>query len=144
MADALALLKAHKIFTGLQEASVAAIAGISVVQRPAPGTAIFSAGAPNTAIYFITAGNVRIQTAAKVDLGALGPNEVLGGLSVLSPAKHAADATAGEGCEIVVVPLAKLQQLSKTSANLTSQLVFRLMRAFAVSSRALGLEQLFH
>lgn len=147
MSDALTLLRAHKLFVNLPDESIQAIAAIASVVRPAPGTALFKTAAPNVNLFFVTKGVVRVfvpSGGARVDLGELGAGEVLGGLSVLTPAKHAADADAGEGCEVVVVPLAQLQALSKKASNLTSQLVFRLMRVFAVSSRALGLEKLFH
>lgn len=142
MSDAATLLRAHKMFSGFPEQTTAAIAAISSVARPAAGTKVFGMAAPNENVYFVTAGSVRVLVG-NTALGTLGAGEVLGGLSVLTPQKHAADVEAEEGCELVVIPLAKLQALSKQSANLTSQLVFRLMRAFAVSSRALGLEKLF-
>ena len=145
--DALSLLKSHKMFAGLPEVSVSAIAAIGKVARPERGTPIFKAAATNTYLYFVTAGSVVVSVTSadqRVDLGSLGAGEVLGGLSILTPANHACDVEAGDGCEIVAISLADLQALSKQSANLTSQLVFRLMRNFATSSRALGLEKLFH
>jgi CRP-like cAMP-binding protein len=126
---------------------VSAIAAIGRIARPAPGASVFTASATNVSLYFVTAGSVVVSVVngdQRVILGSLGAGEVLGGLSILTPAKHACDVAAGEGCELVVIPLADLQALSKQSANLTSQLVFRLMRNFALSARSLGLEKLFH
>ncbi len=145
--DALSLLKSHKLFAGLPEASVSAVAAIARVARPAPGTSIFKAASTNVYLYFVSAGSVVVSVVngeQRVELGTLGAGEVLGGLSILTPAKHACDVEAGEGCEIVAVALTDLQALSKQSSNLTSQLVFRLMRSFATSARSLGLEKLFH
>jgi CRP-like cAMP-binding protein len=143
MSDPLTLLRGHKLFIGAPEQSTQAIAAIARVERPAPGTKVFATAAPNENIYFVIGGAVRVLVGA-VELGTLGAGEVLGGLSVLTPQNHAADVEAGEGCAMVVVPLAKLQALSKQAPNATSQMVFRLMRSFAVSARALGLEKLFH
>lgn len=142
----LAALQRHRQFSGLPETSLTELARIGQLRVMQAGERVFQVGQPNDGVYFLIDGQVRVfllNGQGEHDLGLLGPHEVLGDLAVMAPAKHVANVTVTQPTRFVYFPLTALQQLSREKPNATSQLVFRLMRKFAVATRAVSIETLF-
>jgi CRP-like cAMP-binding protein len=108
-------LAAVRLFAGLTESSLAALAAATYVRRLARGQILFTAGEPSEHLYVVRAGRLRVVSSSahgeELVLTTVGPGEAIGELSVLDGLPRSAGVDAMEASTLLVVPASAVRDL---------------------------------
>ena len=116
-----------QLFKSLATDELDAVLSRATLRRAARNSLILRRGDPSTGLAIILVGRVRIsvtsETGKEVTLAVLGPEEVLGEMSVLDGGECSADATALEDCVLLTVERERLIRLLRSNADLCLRLM---------------------
>jgi CRP-like cAMP-binding protein len=116
-----------QLFKSLATEELDAVLSRATLRRAARNSLILRRGDRSTGLAIILVGRVRIsvtsETGKEVTLAVLGPEEVLGEMSVLDGGECSADATALEDCVLLTVERERLIRLLRSSADLCLHLM---------------------
>ena len=87
-------LSAFRLFAGLSDDDLAAIAGAATEVEVAEGETIATEGDFGHTLYAIESGTAKVATTDKPDLDALGPGQVFGEVAILSSGRRTASVVA--------------------------------------------------
>jgi CRP/FNR family cyclic AMP-dependent transcriptional regulator len=116
-----------QLFKSLSTEELDAVLSRATLRRVARNSLILRRGDYSAGLAVILLGRVRISVTSEngkeVTLAVLGPEEVLGEMSVLDNEQCSADATALEDCVLLTVDRERLIRLLRSSADLCLRLV---------------------
>jgi CRP-like cAMP-binding protein len=130
-----------QIFQALRPEELDAILARAAVRRIARGEVIRRRGDPGSGMVVIVSGRVRISLTSEdgreVTLTMLGPNEVLGEMTLLDGGECSADATAQEDCVVLTVERTQFLRLLRSNSELCLGLVTVLFQRLRRANAAL-------
>jgi CRP-like cAMP-binding protein len=130
-----------QIFQSLPPDELDAILARAVVRRTARGEVIRRRGDPGTGMVVIVSGRVRISLTSEdgreVTLTMLGPNEVLGEMTLLDGGECSADATAQEDCLLLLIERMQFLRLLRSNSDLCVHLMLVLVQRLRRANAAL-------
>jgi CRP/FNR family transcriptional regulator len=108
-------LRANPLFAALDEAELAALAGLSVTRSFAAGAHLFSEGEPCQGLYIVVSGRVRVFKTSPAGrehvLAIEGPGGSIAELPVFDGGAYPASAATAEPSEVLFVPRSGLRAL---------------------------------
>jgi CRP/FNR family cyclic AMP-dependent transcriptional regulator len=135
-----ALLCTNHLFGVLEPADLDALLSRAIVRRIARNELVVRRGDPGAGPIIILSGRVRIsvtsETGKEVTFAVLGPGEVLGEMSLLDGADRCADATAVEGCVVLVIDRGRFMRLLRSNPDASLRLAAALCRRLRESNTA--------
>ncbi len=125
-------LKKLILFSDLNDAELAVMAGKIALEKYPKGTPIFREGEPTKGIYLVRDGKVEISKVTpdgwKQPLAILTENHIFGELSVIEDKKtHGADAIAIEATEVFRFKTEDFKALEKSDTNM----MYKIMKTVA-------------
>ncbi len=115
------------LFKTLAPADLDVVLSQATLRRVARNSIIVRRGDLSTGMAIILVGHVRIsvtsESGKEVTLAVLGPQDVLGEMSVLDGEECSADATAAEDCVLLTVERERLIRLLRSNADLCLQVM---------------------
>lgn len=127
-----AMLARTQLFQSLRPEDLEAVLERVVIRRATRGEVLLRRGDPNSGMMMIASGRVRISVVSEdgkeATLSVLGPNEVLGEMSMLDGEDCSADATAQEDCVLLVIERNQFLRLLRANPDLCLHLMAMLTR----------------
>ncbi len=120
MKNTIKILKSCEILGGLDEGTLAKLAGAAEHQRYALGEALFVAGGERLDFWLLVSGQVEVRVESG-DAGGtviiLGPGDALGEAGLLEPGVHSATARAASAVEVLQLPVETVRRLIEKDAK---------------------------
>lgn len=127
------------LFDGLSREALALIAAVASEETLPRGQRLFSYGEVGTALYVIVEGKVRISREVagmgEEALAVLGPGEVFGEMALLDETPRSADATAHEGCRMLVITKEAFDDLLFLHKDLAYEVLWSCVRMLSTRLR---------
>ncbi len=125
------------IFSNCTEPEIAAIAGVAQESQFAPGQIIVTQGTPGQAFYLILEGRVEILRDG-TSLGAFGPGDFFGEMSLLDQAPRSATIRAIDATTCLMLSSWDFKSLLERHPSIAIKLLEVLSRRLRVADERLG------
>lgn len=125
------------IFANCTPDEIAAIAGVAQESRFAPGQIIVTQGTPGQAFYLVLAGRVEIVRDG-TSLGAFGPGDFFGEMSLLDSAPRSATIRAIDDTQCLMLSSWDFKSLLERHPSIAIKLLEVLSRRLRVADERLG------
>ena len=133
------MLRNVPLFAVLDEAQVAALAGVMVRRSFPKNRTVMQAGDPTDSLYIILNGRTKVQMAddegKEVILAALGPGEFFGEMGLMDDEPRAASVVTTEPCEFVVITKDDFNALLKDNFDLAMVIMRGLVKRLREADR---------
>lgn len=133
------MLRNVPLFAVLDEAQVAALAGVMVRRSFLKNRTVMQAGDPTDSLYIILNGRTKVQMAddegKEVILAALGPGEFFGEMGLMDDEPRAASVVTTEPCEFVVITKDDFNALLKDNFDLAMVIMRGLVKRLREADR---------
>lgn len=125
------------IFSSCTSAEIAAIAGVAQESRFEPGQIIVTQGTPGQAFYMILEGRVEIVRDG-VSLGAFGPGDFFGEMSLLDQAPRSATVRALDATHCLMLSSWDFKAVLERNPRIAIKLLEVLSRRLRVADERIG------
>ena len=123
------------IFAGLGEAALEQLASIANEESYRLGDFVFREASPGDAMYLLLAGKVRISRdvagMGEEALAILAPGDYFGEMSIIDGAPRSADARVHEGCNLLVIKKADMEDLLFLNKELAYEILWSWVRTLS-------------
>jgi CRP/FNR family transcriptional regulator, cyclic AMP receptor protein len=121
------------LFAGLDKKDLQLLAGACQERKYSAGTTLIKQGDTGVGLYVITGGTVHITKAtdpdkAEIDLGTVGPGNVLGEMSLLDDLPRSATLTAVDDVTTLILPVWEFRTTLRNQPNIALRLLTTLSR----------------
>ena len=122
-----------ELFAGLEKKDLQLLAGACRERTYSPGTKLIKQGDTGVGLYVITNGTVHITRAndpdkAELDLGTVGPGNVLGEMSLLDDLPRSANVTAVSEVTALLLPVWEFRTTLRSYPDIALRLLATLSR----------------
>jgi CRP/FNR family cyclic AMP-dependent transcriptional regulator len=121
------------LFAGLDKKDLQLLAGACQERKYSAGSTLIKQGDTGVGLYVITGGTVRITKAtdpdkAEINLGTVGPGNVIGEMSLLDELPRSATVTAVDDVTALLLPVWEFRTTLRNQPNIALRLLTTLSR----------------
>jgi CRP/FNR family transcriptional regulator, cyclic AMP receptor protein len=121
------------LFSTLDKKELQVLARSSQERTYNAGSTIFSQGDTGVGLYVVKSGKIRLTQAnnpdrAEIDLGTVGPGEVMGEMALLDDLPRSATATAESDVDVLVLPIWEFRSVLRQHPDIALKLLSALSR----------------